>query len=168
MNFFNVTWLKFKGTVRGFDSPRQLALGIALGMLIGLIPKDSLLPYAIGLIAILSHSNLLCLGISAFVFTKLGPLLDGLSHPLGAWALNLSAIEPSLNWLYQWPLLPWMRLENTVVTGSFIVGLLSFIPVYLVSELFFRRLGSKTYNLLIQTRAVRWLVGQPAHHLQES
>lgn len=168
MNFLNETWLKFKGTVRGFDTPRQLAMGVAFGMMIGLIPKDSLLPYAIGLIALLSHSNLLCVGISGFVFTKLSPSLDIASHPLGTWVLNLELLEPGLSWLYSWPVLPWMRLENTVVTGSFALGLLLSIPVFVISNLFFHRFGSTVFNYLAQTRVVCWLVGHSPHHLQKS
>lgn len=168
MNVVNESWTKFKGTVQGFDSARQLAAGVALGMMIGLIPKDSLLPYAIALIALLSHANLLCVGVSAFVFTKLSPSLDIASHPLGSWLLNLNALESSLNWIHQWPIVPWLRLDNTVVTGSFLMGILLTIPVYAISHLLFKRFGSTVFSYLIRTRVARWFVGQPSHHLQKS
>ena len=67
MDAIQQSWSSFKGTVRGFDTPHQLGLGLAFGIAVGLIPKDSLLPYAIGFIAILSTANLLCFGIGVIV-----------------------------------------------------------------------------------------------------
>ena len=161
-------WNSFKSTVKGFDTSRQLALGVAFGLVIGLIPKDSLLPYAIALIAILSRGNLLSMGVSALVFSWLSPALDAASHQLGLWTLTVEGLESTWAWLYQLPIVPWTRLENTVVMGSLLLGLISCVPIYLVSFQFFEKFGSLIVKKLMANRVVNWLIGSPAPTPQES
>jgi uncharacterized protein (TIGR03546 family) len=123
MNAFLESWNSFKGTVRGFDTPHQLGLGMTFGVIVGLLPKDSLLPYAIGMIAILTTANLLCFGIGVVLAAIASPNFDGLSHPIGQWFLTFDPIESSLAVLYNLPVLPWTRFNNTVVMGSLILGI---------------------------------------------
>jgi uncharacterized protein (TIGR03546 family) len=169
MIFLNKAWISLKGTVKGFDSPRQLAMGVAFGMMIGLIPKDSLLPYLIALFALLTPSNLACLGISGFAFHILSPKLDPVFHQVGNWFLTLDALTPYWQSIFEYSIFSWMRIENTVVTGAFLIGLAAFGPVFLISKFAFAKFGSKAHQFLAQTRLARWLVGNnQAPHLQKS
>ena len=143
-------------------------MGIALGMMIGLIPKDSLIPYAIGLIALFTPANLLCVAISAVVFSWVGVLLDPVTHQFGTWILTLELLESTWSTLFQLPIVPWTRFENTVVMGSFCAGLILAIPVYALSKSCFEKFGSTVFKLFIQTRIARWIIGEPATHLQKS
>jgi uncharacterized protein (TIGR03546 family) len=168
MNALNTIWSSFKGTIRGFDTSRQLALGVALGLLIGLLPKDSLLPYLIGLIAILSRANLLSLGVSGLCFSFLSPVLDPASHQLGHWLLTFSPLQSTWGWLYQLPVVPWTRFDNTVVTGSLLMGLMLCLPAYLLSFQFFERFGATLAKILMNSRLVTWLIGSPEPNPQKS
>ncbi len=162
MNSLKAIWTSFKGTVKGFDTSRQLAVGVACGLVIGLIPKDSLLPYAIALIAILSRGNLLSMGVSGLVFSGLSPALDSVSHRLGIWLLTLDPLQSTWSALYQLPVVPWTRLENSVVTGSLLLGLISCVPIYLISFQFFERFGTPLAQRLLRNRVAIWLIGRPA------
>ncbi|MDB4381177.1 hypothetical protein N9Z70_07275, partial [Mariniblastus sp.] len=53
----------------------------------------------------------------------------------------------------------WMRIENTVVMGAFLLGLAAFGPVFLISKFAFAKFGAKAHQFLAQTRLARWLVG---------
>ena len=86
-------WKVFQSSIRGVDSPHQLALGVALGMMIGLIPNESLLVYVIAAVAILTPANLLCLILSAVVFHFVGLAGDEIWHPIGYWLLSESSLE---------------------------------------------------------------------------
>jgi len=165
MNFFAELWRALMASVKGFDSPRQLALGVSLGLVIGLLPKDSLLPYMIGAIALLTNANLLTLVLSGLIFSWIGPVADPLTHRIGGWMLTFGPLETVWAWLYEVPLMPWTRFENTIVMGSLVFGLLASVPIYSLSRLFFESYGETFFRLIFQNRVSRWLVGSPATNL---
>ena len=135
MDAIQQSWTSFKGTVRGFDTPHQLGLGLAFGIAVGLIPKDSLLPYAIGVIAILSTANLLCFGIGVVVAHVVSPALDHLTHVIGSWFLTFSPLEPIWATLSEFPLVAWTRFNNSVVMGTLILGILLAVPIYTMTRM---------------------------------
>ena len=147
MDAIQQSWTSFKGTVRGFDTPHQLGLGLAFGIAVGLIPKDSLLPYAIGVIAILSTANLLCFGIGVIVAHVVSPALDHLTHVIGSWFLTFSPLEPIWAPLSEFPLVAWTRFNNSVVMGTLILGILLAVPIY-------------TMTRVVSRSASRWFVSR--------
>lgn len=154
-------WQMFRGTIRGFDTSKQLAMGVTLGMFIGMIPKDSLLSYSFGCLLLLSTANLLTGSISAFCFTWIAALFDPLSHRLGAMVLTFDMFEPTFSWLGSQPVIPWTRFENTVVTGSLVLALLLAIPVYRVSLFGMDRYGKLFSDTITQSRLGRWILAIP-------
>ena len=168
MNLLTELWASFKSTVRGFDSPGQLALGLAFGVLIGLIPKDSLLPYAIGVLAVLTPGNLVCLAAGILLGSVTSPVLDAYTHQFGMAALTYAPLESTWTSIYQLPLAPWTRLNNTVVMGNLLLGLATFLPLYIVSNQFFLRLGPPLYRWLTGTSLGQRLLNSPPPTLQES
>lgn len=170
MKFLNDIWDAFASSVKGFDSPRQLALGLTLGLIIGLVPKDSLIPYVVLIFALLTNANLLLLIVAGLTSSLISPLLDPISHGLGMWVLTFDPLESFWVWCCQLPVVPWTRLENTVVMGSLTLGLLVAIPIYIIGFQFFQRFGEPFFNLIFQNRLARWFIGSPAHapNLQES
>ena len=162
MNFLTELWQAFLASVKGFDTPKQLALGVSLGLIFGLLPKDSLLPYVIGTIALLTNANLLTLIASALFFSWVGPVADPFTHRIGGWLLSLDSLESLWTWLYQVPLMPWTRFENTVEMGSLMLGVLSSCPVYSLSKQFFQAYGKPLFSFIFRNRISRWLVGSPS------
>ena len=135
MDSIQQSWTRFKGTVSGFDTPHQLGLGMAFGVAVGLIPKDSLLPYAIGVIAILSTANLLCFTIGLVVAHVISPFMDHLTHAIGSWSLTFNPLEPLWATLIELPVMPWTKFNNTVVMGTLVLGILLAIPVYTLTRM---------------------------------
>ncbi len=143
MDAIQQSWTSFKGTVRGFDTPHQLGLGMAFGIVVGLIPKDSLLPYVIGVIAILSTANLLSFGIGVIVAHVISPALDHLTHLIGSWFLTFSPLESVWATLSEIPLLGWTRFNNSVVMGTLILGALLAVPTYTMTRMVSRSAGGR-------------------------
>ena len=129
------SWTNFKGTIRGFDTPHQLGLGMAFGVAVGLIPKDSLLPYAIGVVAILSTANLLCFVIGVILAHVISPALDHITHVIGSWFLTFSPLEPIWANIIELPLVPWTRFNNSVVMGTLVLGVLLAVPTYTMTRM---------------------------------
>ena len=166
--FLNQVWAAFASSVKGFDSPSQLAIGLTFGMVIGMIPKDSLFPYTILVVALLTNANLLTLILSTITFSWISPLLDPLTHKIGLWVLTFDPFEAFWVQCYQLPIVPWTRLENTVVMGSLALGLLVALPVFAISYQLFERFGESIFNLVLENRLARWLLGAPTPKFQES
>ena len=111
-------------------TPRQLAWGFSLGMVIGLVPKGNLT--AILLMALLGslRVNLAAGALGIFIFTWVGMLLDPISHRLGFFLLTRESLAPLWIALYDTNLVPWTAFNNTVVLGSTLIGLILLYPVY--------------------------------------
>jgi len=140
------------------DSARRMGLGVALGMMIGLIPKDSMFTYLIFLVLMISTGNLLCAFVSGFAFNWIGLTLDSFTHKLGGLILTNPQLESAWTWLYGLPLMPWTRFNNTVVMGSLVVALALFVPTFVASHWFFRGWGGAIQKRLQRNGLYRWLV----------
>lgn len=125
------------------NTPRQLAWGVALGVLIGFVPKGNLI--AIGLTAIVFslRVNLLAAMIAAFACTWLGILMDPFFNHIGYVILTIKPLELPLANVYHWPYMPWTALNNTVVMGAFAVGVMQLYPTYRIARVFFEKRTNK-------------------------
>jgi uncharacterized protein (TIGR03546 family) len=115
------------------DTPRQLALGFAAGMVLGLLPKGNLLAVGVASAILMTRVNLGTAAIAALAFSVVGHVLDPLTDPLGSFVLSAEALRPTWKRLYDMPLAPWTSFNNTVVLGSFLLGLFLFYPAYATS-----------------------------------
>ena len=112
------------------DTPHQLALGFALGMMLGLMPKGNLIALSMCVLLFSLRVNA-GLGFAAVVlFSWAGPLVDPFADKLGLAVLSADSLQGSYAAVFQLPLGPWLGFQNTVVTGSLLVGLYLAYPVY--------------------------------------
>ena len=118
-------------------TPQQMALGMALGMLVGLVPKGNLLAAVLMIILCSLRINLAVGLMSAFVFSWASMLLDPITHQIGEFLLTHASLQSLWTLMYDASVLPWTDFNNTVVLGSFVLGLGLFGPVYLLSRPFF-------------------------------
>lgn len=141
------------------SSPRQIAGGIALGLIVGLVPKGNLL--AIGLLTLASAIKISLPGLffSIFLFSWLAMLLDPLTHRLGEALLTAPALHSCWTWLYQWPGVPWTHFNNTIVLGSFVLGLIMAGPLYAASLPLIRNYEPSYRAHIRKYRLARWLFG---------
>ncbi|NLS92196.1 MAG: TIGR03546 family protein [Planctomycetaceae bacterium] len=121
------------------DTPRQLALGFAIGMMIGLAPKGNLTAVVLSMILLGTRVNLATGMLGALLFSWLSGWTDPLAHRIGCGFLTHETLQPALAWFYDIPLVPWTALDNTVVFGSLMLGIWLFWPVYHVGNLVFER-----------------------------
>jgi len=112
------------------DAPQRLALGVALGMVVGLVPKGNLTAVVLLGLALSVRASLAAVVGAAGLFSVLGVWLDPLAHHLGLRVLTQAWLQPVGARLYDLPLFPWTGLNNTVVFGSLMLGLALFWPVY--------------------------------------
>ena len=120
-------------------TPRQLAGGFALGMLIGLIPKGNLIAISLMTLFCALRINLAAGTAAIALFAWVGMFLDPISHRVGHYLLTQQALEPYWASLYGIKLMPWTAFNNTVVLGSTLIGLALLVPAYGLSRPVFAR-----------------------------
>ena len=111
----------------------QIAAGIALGFVLGLSPTLSLQTFIVFLLIFLFRIQAGAAFLSAFFFKFLGVFLDPVVDPIGRWVLEQESLRTLFVELYNIPLIPLTRFNNSVVMGS---GVLAFIltPVVFYSS----------------------------------
>jgi uncharacterized protein (TIGR03546 family) len=149
----------FGQTFTRADSPRWVALGAALGMWIGLLPKGNLCVVVLSVVLLASRANLLAAGVSTAVFSWVGTWTDRVAHRIGLALLTPAWLKPLWVQLFDLPLVPWTRLNNTVVLGSLVLGLVLFYPVYRLSKLGLARYRDRIVEKLQKYRAAKMLAG---------
>ncbi|MBI4060613.1 MAG: TIGR03546 family protein [Elusimicrobia bacterium] len=117
-------------SLHGGSDPRHLAGGFALGAALGLIPKGNLFAAAFLLLFFALRLNKGMALMSAAFFTPIGYWADGLAHRLGLALLGADALRGVWTALYDLPIVPLTRFNNTVVLGNLVLGLVLFAPLY--------------------------------------
>ena len=117
-------------SLHGGSDPRHLAAGFALGAALGLIPKGNFFAAAFVLLFFALRLNKGMALMSATFFTPLGYAVDGLAHRIGLALLKAPALHGLWTALYDLPIIPLTRFNNTVVLGNLVLGAALFIPLY--------------------------------------
>ena len=126
------------------------------------MPKDSVIPWLITLVFLVSRGNLLCGIVAGLLMSMLSPSLDGLSDRMGLSLLSINSMQATFASWIDVPWVAWTRFNNTVVAGSFAIGVIAGLPVYLLSQVFFRVWGIRMIQRVMDTRVIRFLFGASA------
>lgn len=136
-------------------SPRAIAGGLALGAVIGLTPKGSFHNAVVVMLIFLLPVNKSASLVSAGLFTLCSYLGDPLFNALGEALLTAPALSPLWTSLYNTPVVPWTRFNNTLVLGSLLFSLLIFYPLFLVTARFV-----VAYREKVVATASKWKIVQ--------
>ncbi|MGH7613463.1 MAG: TIGR03546 family protein [Gemmatimonadales bacterium] len=113
-------------------TPGQVALGIALGSILGLTPLFNLHNLAIAALILLFNVSVPGALLGWAMFVPLGFALDPLFEALGRQLLlETPALVPLWTSLANVPVVPLTNFNNTVVLGSLAFALLAFVPIWL-------------------------------------
>jgi len=163
-------WLQivkgFIQVLRSGQTPRQIAAGFALGAIVGLMPFFTLQGLLLWLIILILDVNLSATLLAVTLFALISYVFDPLFHAVGYFLLIDSASLRTL-WtsLYNAPIAPLTRFNNTVVLGSLVAGLVLFLPVYFSMRQFVlayrTRLHTKVeqlkiYQVISKSSLVKW------------
>lgn len=112
----------------------QLSLAIALGMIVGLSPQFNLHIIIFYLLAFLIAINLGLFFVSVAVFAAISYLFDPLMESFGYYLLTLPELESLHTTIYNNPLLALFNLNDSLVLGSLISGLILFLPLFFAMQ----------------------------------
>lgn len=139
MILFSIKLLSsLRKAIAGRKYPSQLAWGLALGLLIGLIPHGNLLAVVLVFGVLMLRVNHAMVALTAIGVTMVAPRLDPISDELAQWFFSQNGVSEFMAQAWDYPLIPWTDLNNTVVMGSFLIGLASLVPTFAVSYPLFK------------------------------
>lgn len=116
------------------SAPGQIALAFALALVTGLTPLFSLHNVFILLIACVVRINFGAFLLGTLFFSGLAYLIDPLAISLGESILMNPAMQNVFTELYQSDFWRATRFNNTLVMGSFMISVIAFIPVLILSR----------------------------------
>lgn len=103
-----------------------LAYGLSLGLILGFAPFFSIQTLVVFLIVFIFRVQLGAAFLSAFFFKFIAFLFDYPAHLLGKTVLESDTLRPLFVDMYNMPIVPMTRFNNSIVMGSMIVSLLLF------------------------------------------
>ncbi|MBC7754965.1 MAG: TIGR03546 family protein [Moraxellaceae bacterium] len=101
----------------------QITWGLTLGAFLGFSPFFSIQTFLIFLILLIFRVQFGAAFLSAFFFKLVAFMIDPLADSLGRWALESPSARPLWTSLYNMPVIPYTRFNNSIVMGSFLVAL---------------------------------------------
>ncbi|MFA6435428.1 MAG: TIGR03546 family protein [Elusimicrobiales bacterium] len=137
--------------------PGQIGWGIALGFLIGLLPKATLTAQLLLVLLMALRVNIPMALITVLLMTFVNPLMDKLTDPVGYYLLTSPALYPLWTKLYNMPVIPWTGFNNTVLAGGLVVGLVLLFPVYSAGRSFGVFYNGKLKERVMNSKAVKGL-----------
>lgn len=145
-----------KGLTSDTD-PGQIGWGIAIGFVLGLIPKGNLTAQLLLVLLMMLKVNIPFGLLTMFAVSFVNPLADKLTDPLGYALLTADALNPLWTALYNMPVLPWTGFNNTVLLGGLVCGTALFFPVYLAGRRFGVFYNDKFRARVMNSRFVKGL-----------
>lgn len=146
---------KILAILNGEVSHRQIAAGFALGALIGLIPATGILPILLLLFSFIVNVNLAILFVASAIFKLLAFLIDPLANSVGYELLVNDSLKDFWTRLYNMPAVPFTKFNNTLVLGSFLIGVAALIPLYFLASWGVTRYRTKMRQRILQMKIVQ-------------
>ncbi|MCK9582160.1 MAG: TIGR03546 family protein [Endomicrobiales bacterium] len=135
-------------------SPNQIAAGAVIGALIGLTPVSALHIYFLFFLMLILNVNIGSAMLSAMVFKLIGMLIDPISDKIGYYLLvSNTSLKDFWTNLYNTPIVPFTHFNNTVVLGSFVVGILLALPIFFLSKKLL-----VIYRIRLKDKVAKWKI----------
>jgi uncharacterized protein (TIGR03546 family) len=152
--------------LREGQTPRQVAGGFALGSIVGLSPTFTLQGIVVWLVILVLDVNLSAALLAFSLFSLFAFIFDPVFHHLGYILLvQVDAFKGLWTALYNAPIAPLTRFNNTVVLGGLLTALIFSFPVYFAMKRFViayrTNIGArmeqwKIFQVLSKNFVVRW------------
>jgi len=139
----------------------QVAAGFASGVLLALVPAGNLLWIALFILLFFVKANygmqLLAMGLLKLASPLFAPALDALG-----WAiLNAPPLVPFFSTLYNMPVAPLTRFNNTLVAGGLAAGIVLWVPLFFAMRAFVSVYRAKIAPKIAETAAFKAFVKLP-------
>jgi uncharacterized protein (TIGR03546 family) len=159
---FFIKWIAtFLKSLNSNEKPDEIAAGIAFGFVLALIPSGNLLWILLLLVTFFLRVNWGMEMIFLVIFKLIAPVFDPILHPLGYALLIIPSLEGFYDKLYNIPLIPFTKFNNTIVMGSFAAGILLYIPIFILFKILVQLYRTKVIKVIAESKFVKWFMKLP-------
>ena len=123
-------FLKLLNSETGQNS---LAAGVAAGFILGMTPMLSLQSLLVFLCIFIFRIQMGAAFVTAFFFAFIGWALDPVFHAIGSAVLEIESLQGLFTTMYNLPLVPLTRFNNSIVMGSAVLTVALSPVVYFLS-----------------------------------
>jgi uncharacterized protein (TIGR03546 family) len=143
----------------------QIAAGVAAGFILGMSPALSLQTLLVFSLILLFRVQAGAAFLAAFFFKFIAYILDPVFHSVGEMVLNAEGLQAIFTTLYNMPIVPLTRFNNTVVMGSGVVAIVCFPLIFLLTKILVvkyrktvvdRFKGTKVWKAIQATSLYKW------------
>lgn len=131
----------------------SLAAGMTCGFILGMTPTLSLHSLLIFLILFFFRIQIGAALLAAFFFKFVAFLLDPAFDVVGQKVLEMESLQGFYTTLYNMPLIPFTRFNNSIVMGSFVITFALSPIVFLLSQYFIVKYRQTVLARFKQTKA---------------
>ena len=121
----------------------QIAAGMAMGFILGMTPAFSLQTLLVFACIFLFRIQMGAAFITAFFFKFAAFLLDPLFDQVGAAVLSMEGLKALFTTLYNMPIIPFTRFNNTIVMGSGVVSIALAPVVFILAKILVKKYREK-------------------------
>lgn len=115
-------------------NPGEIAHAFACGAILGLMPKNNLLWYLVFAFVLFVRINKPAYLIMILIGSAVSPAFDGLFDTIGYAFLTIPALSGIFGTLLEIPFVAFTKFNNSVVMGSFLCGIVLYVPVYFLGR----------------------------------
>ena len=151
---------KFLKAVSSNTNPNEIAHAFACGILLGFMPKNNLLWYILFFLFFFLRIQRSVLTLTLIISTLVAPLMDPLFNIIGEWILTRPFLISFYQWLLNIPFVSFTKFNNTILMGSFVSGVILYLPCFGLSRLFiylWRRFCAQWFNKLKLVQVIKKL-----------
>lgn len=112
----------------------QIASGVAIGFILGMTPAFSLQTLLVIFLLFFFRIQIGAALVSAFFFKFMAFLLDPIFHKTGETVLQTASLKPLFTTLYNMPIVPYTRFNNTIVMGAGVISIVCAPLVFVLSK----------------------------------
>jgi uncharacterized protein (TIGR03546 family) len=143
----------------------SLAAGMTCGFILGMTPSLSLHSLIIFLVLFFFRIQIGAALVTAFFFKFVAFILDPAFHAVGSKVLELPSLQGLYTSLYNLPLIPFTRFNNSIVMGSAVITFVLAPFVFIMSRIFIlkyratvvaRFKESKLWKAIEATKFYQW------------
>lgn len=113
----------------------QIAAGVAVGFILGMTPALSLQTLLVFILLFVFRIQVGAAFLTAFFFKFVAYLLDPVFDRVGSIVLKAESLETLFTQMYNIPIVPLTRFNNSIVMGSAVITILSFPLVFWISRI---------------------------------
>jgi uncharacterized protein (TIGR03546 family) len=135
----------------------EIAGGAAFGLLLALVPAGNLLWAVLLLLTWFLKVNFAVEMLVVAVLKLVLPLVDPLLDSLGYVVLTLPPLQGPFTALYNAPIAPLLRFNNTIVMGGLLTGIALWAPAWLLLKRLVILYREKAKPRIEASKAYKWL-----------